>query len=107
MLSGSKIEGIENMASRFSHIYSTLKKKPYDPLDHRRQDFNTDFLEFQRQISGLQVRISLVFGFCSENHILVYCLESVAQTMKLENAIVSLVNMVKSASGLLALLYLF
>ncbi|KAK3736698.1 hypothetical protein QZH41_011488 [Actinostola sp. cb2023] len=54
VLSKSKIEGIESMASKFNHIYSTLKKKPYDPLDHRRPDFTVDFAEFKRQISELQ-----------------------------------------------------
>ena len=61
VLSECKIEGIESMSSRFNHIYSTLKKKPYDPLDHRRQDFNVDFLEFQRQIKDLQVWIRLCY----------------------------------------------
>ena len=55
MLSESKIEGIEAISNRFQHTYSALKKKPYDPLDHRKPEFETDFAEFKRQISELQV----------------------------------------------------
>ena len=56
VLSESKIEGIENISNRFQHTYSTLKKKPYDPLDHRKPDFEADFFEFRRLISDLEVR---------------------------------------------------
>lgn len=54
-MSESKIEGIETISNRFQHMYSALKKKPYDPLDHRKPDFEADFLEFRRQISEIQV----------------------------------------------------
>lgn len=63
VLSRSKIEGIEAIASKFNHIYSALKKKPYDPLDHRRPDFVVDFAEFKRQITELEVRIDFLFSF--------------------------------------------
>ena len=56
VLSESKIEGIDAIAHRFKSLYAALKKKPYDPLDHRRPEFNTDFTEFQRQIDELEVR---------------------------------------------------
>ena len=55
VLSESKIEGIETISNRFQHMYSALKKKPYDPLDHRKPDFEADFFEFRRQISDIQV----------------------------------------------------
>lgn len=54
-MSESKIEGIETISNRFHHMYSALKKKPYDPLDHRKTDFEADFFEFRRQISEIQV----------------------------------------------------
>ena len=50
----STIEGIEPMAAKFQHIYSTIKKKPYDILDHRKLDFDYDFDDFKRQISNLE-----------------------------------------------------
>ena len=55
VLSESKIEGIETISNRFQHMYSTLKKKPYDPLDHRKPEFEADFFEFRRHISDIQV----------------------------------------------------
>ena len=55
VLSETKIEGIESIANRFHHMYSTLKKKPYDPLDHRKPDFEADFFEFKRQSSDIKV----------------------------------------------------
>lgn len=55
VLSESKIEGIETISNRFQHMYSALKKKPYDPLDHRKPDFEADFFEFRRQISDIEV----------------------------------------------------
>lgn len=59
MLSESKIEGIEAIANRFQHMYSALKKKPYDPLDHRKPEFESDFAEFKRQINEIQVCVLL------------------------------------------------
>ena len=54
VLKESHIEGIESLANRFNHAISALKKKPYNPLDHRRTEFNADYEEFQRQISELE-----------------------------------------------------
>ena len=54
-LGESSIEGIETILSKFNTIYSKLKKKPYDILDHRKQDFDQDFVDFKRQIADLEV----------------------------------------------------
>ena len=61
VLSESKIEGIEPISNRFQSMYSALKKKPYDPLDHRKPDFEADFTEFRRQISDFEVCETLSF----------------------------------------------
>lgn len=61
VLSESKIEGIETISNRFQSMYSALKKKPYDPLDHRKPDFEADFTEFKRQISDFEVCETLSF----------------------------------------------
>ncbi|OWF42162.1 dynein heavy chain 8, axonemal-like [Mizuhopecten yessoensis] len=53
-LSESKIEGIELYSSRFLQIYSSLRKKPYDILDHRKLDFDNDFDDFKRQLGDLE-----------------------------------------------------
>ena len=51
----SHLEGIETFHSRFNVMIATLKKKPYDILDHRRTDFDGDYEDFIRQLSELQV----------------------------------------------------
>ena len=54
-LQDCKIEGIEPIANKFMHILGTIKKKPYDILDHRKVDFDHDYDEFRRQIGDLDV----------------------------------------------------
>jgi len=51
----SHLEGIETFHSRFNVMIATLKKKPYDILDHRHTDFDGDYKDFLRQLSELQV----------------------------------------------------
>ncbi|EDV21817.1 uncharacterized protein TRIADDRAFT_59929 [Trichoplax adhaerens] len=58
-LSTSKIEGMENMAAKFQVILTTMKKKPYDILDQRKMDYDSDFEEFKRQIHDLESQIKL------------------------------------------------
>lgn len=53
----SRIEGIETFNARFGLLVSTLKKKPYDPLEHRKQDFDADFHEFKVQLAELEVHV--------------------------------------------------
>ncbi|XP_023932721.1 dynein heavy chain 5, axonemal [Lingula anatina] len=49
-----RIEGIETLAVRYKTIVDSAKKKSYDILDHRKGDFDADYLEFKNQIDGLQ-----------------------------------------------------
>lgn len=54
-LSLSHIEGIEQLNSRFNLAYTSLKKKPYDVLDQRKMDFDSDYDDFKRQLLELNV----------------------------------------------------
>jgi len=45
------------MASRFAVVVTSMKKKPYDYLDQRKMDFDSDFDEFKRAIQELHVRL--------------------------------------------------
>ena len=54
-LSLSRIEGIETFNARFGLLVSTLKKRPYDPLEHRKPDFDVDYQEFKLQLADLEV----------------------------------------------------
>ncbi|XP_033755107.1 LOW QUALITY PROTEIN: dynein heavy chain 5, axonemal-like [Pecten maximus] len=56
-LSESKIEGIEQMANRFTVIVTAMKKKPYDFLDQRKTEFDMDYDEFKRQVAELHANI--------------------------------------------------
>ncbi|XP_056016925.1 dynein axonemal heavy chain 5-like isoform X3 [Ostrea edulis] len=58
-LSESKIEGIEQSATRFNVIVTNMKKKPYDFLDQRKTEFEVDFDEFKRMVAELHQNIQL------------------------------------------------
>lgn len=55
VLTTSRIEGIEPMCAKFQTIFANVKKKPYDILDHRKIDFDTDFEDFKSSIYDLEV----------------------------------------------------
>ncbi|XP_077982678.1 dynein axonemal heavy chain 5-like [Glandiceps talaboti] len=56
-LAECRIEGMELMANRFHVIMTSMKKKPYDPLDQRKTDFDLDYDDFKRQVNDLQSQI--------------------------------------------------
>ncbi|KAE8597580.1 hypothetical protein XENTR_v10016521 [Xenopus tropicalis] len=48
-----KIEGVEKISIRYETIVTNTKSKSYDVLDHRKQEFDKDYMEFKNQIEGL------------------------------------------------------
>ncbi|EMP33916.1 Dynein heavy chain 8, axonemal [Chelonia mydas] len=52
-LQNIKIEGIEKISARYQMIATNTKSKTYDVLDHRKQEFEKDYLEFKNQIEDL------------------------------------------------------
>ncbi|XP_030407468.1 dynein heavy chain 5, axonemal-like isoform X1 [Gopherus evgoodei] len=52
-LQNIKIEGIERINAHYQMIATNTKSKTYDVLDHRKQEFEKDYLEFKNQIEGL------------------------------------------------------
>lgn len=48
-----RIEGINNIITRYQAIVASTKKKNYDILEHRKGEFDTDYDEFKRQIDVL------------------------------------------------------
>lgn len=52
----SRIEGIDSFNARCQLLFSNLKKKPYDVLEHRKQDFDIDYQEFKLQLKEFEVR---------------------------------------------------
>uniref|UniRef100_A0A8D2AUY0 Dynein axonemal heavy chain 5 n=1 Tax=Sciurus vulgaris TaxID=55149 RepID=A0A8D2AUY0_SCIVU len=53
VLQDSKIEGLEDMVTKYQDIVATIKKKEYDFLDQRKMDFAQDYEEFCRQTNDL------------------------------------------------------
>ena len=43
------------MFNKFQVIVTQMKKKPYDYLDQRKMEFDSDFEDFKRQINDLHV----------------------------------------------------
>lgn len=62
VLTTSRIEGIEPMCAKFQTIFANVKKKPYDILDHRKIDFDTDFEDFKSSIYDLEVGGSVIYA---------------------------------------------
>lgn len=52
-----RIEGIDAIAVRYKTMVDTFKKKSYDLLDHRKQDFDNDYVDFRTQIDSLQMSL--------------------------------------------------
>ncbi|KAI8792083.1 dynein heavy chain 5, axonemal [Biomphalaria glabrata] len=52
-----KIEGIDTIVVRYKTIVETTKKKGYDILDHRKGEFDNDYVEFKTQIENLRSSI--------------------------------------------------
>lgn len=62
----SKIEGIDVLAARFDNIYKNLLVKPYDPLDHRKTDFDHDFIKFKQDMEDLELQLQMFMDNCFE-----------------------------------------
>lgn len=55
VLTLSQLDGMDTYSLRFNVLITTLKKKPYDILEHRKADFDIDYDDFQRQLTDLNV----------------------------------------------------
>ena len=69
-LTESRIEGIEPMAARYNLIVSTIKKKTYDVLDHRRNEADVDYEEFKKGFADIEVCFLPISGTCGNENTL-------------------------------------
>nr|XP_054361159.1 dynein axonemal heavy chain 5 [Mirounga angustirostris] len=53
VLQDSKIEGLEDMVTKYQSMVATIKKKEYNFLDQRKMDFDQDYEEFCKQTNDL------------------------------------------------------
>ncbi|XP_076808265.1 dynein axonemal heavy chain 5-like [Clavelina lepadiformis] len=56
-LKNIKMEGIDSMYTKYQSIVSNAEKKKYDVLDHRKAEFEADYLEFKSQIDALHLAL--------------------------------------------------
>ena len=56
-LASSHIEGIEVMSNRFQILVTGMRKKPYDLLDQRKSEFDSDYEEFKRLTRDILVSL--------------------------------------------------
>lgn len=50
ILQNSKIENIEIYADKFNEFFKFLSSQTYDPLNHRSDEFDKDYVEFKRNV---------------------------------------------------------
>ena len=55
----SKLEGIEPIAGKYNLIATTIKKKPYNPLYHRKLDFDMDYEEFRSNVAEMHNQLQI------------------------------------------------
>ncbi|TPX71761.1 hypothetical protein SpCBS45565_g00838 [Spizellomyces sp. 'palustris'] len=51
------IEGMDGLIKRFSNIMMQMQRKPYDILDHRKMEYDSDYNTFKKQISDLEANL--------------------------------------------------
>ncbi|XP_014680671.1 PREDICTED: dynein heavy chain 5, axonemal-like [Priapulus caudatus] len=56
------IDGVEVIVGRYRAAVSSMKKKTYDFLDHRKQEFDEDFAEFEKNICDVHVQLRAFIG---------------------------------------------
>lgn len=61
------LESMQPLLRRFDEITATFQRKPYDVLNYRRQDFESDYVEFCRSIHQLEEDLLRYIDLCFEN----------------------------------------
>lgn len=59
LLESLGVEGIDGIARRFANILAQLQRKPYDILDHRKLEYDSDFTNFKKQVAEQEASIQL------------------------------------------------
>ncbi|KAJ1563094.1 Dynein heavy chain 5, axonemal [Cladochytrium tenue] len=54
MLERLGVEGMDSLIRRFSNVVNTMQRKPYDILDHRKMEYDSDYASFKKQIADLE-----------------------------------------------------
>ncbi|XP_068084800.1 dynein axonemal heavy chain 8 [Anabrus simplex] len=64
ILESSKIEGIHDYAVKFNNVFLRIATRKYESLEHRKPDFDDDYLEFKRLISDTEMELYEFMNQC-------------------------------------------
>ncbi|OAD58895.1 Dynein heavy chain 8, axonemal [Eufriesea mexicana] len=85
ILYSSAIQGIDVFADKFSSFFQDVSSKDYDPLDHRKPYFDSDYDNYKRNTADTEVELRNFFYKCvSETPNITEALRVVARFQKLK-----------------------
>lgn len=64
ILHSSTIEGIDLYAQKYTSYFKTISSQPYDPLDHRKPYFDTDYDTFKKIVAETDIELRTFFSNC-------------------------------------------
>ncbi|XP_036143732.1 dynein heavy chain 8, axonemal [Monomorium pharaonis] len=64
ILHSSTIEGISTYAQKYMDHFEKISSQNYDPLDHRKPYFDTDYDEFKKSVAEIDVELRTFFHNC-------------------------------------------
>ncbi|PSN47670.1 Dynein heavy chain 8 [Blattella germanica] len=64
ILQSSRIEGIDVYANKFTAMFTTISTKEYQALDHRKPEFDSDYLIFKNNVSETENELREFMNQC-------------------------------------------
>ncbi|KAL6445584.1 hypothetical protein ACFW04_000844 [Cataglyphis niger] len=61
ILHSSTIEGIDTYAQKYTNYFKKISSQKYDPLDHRKPYFNSDYDEYKKSVAEMDVELRTFF----------------------------------------------
>lgn len=61
ILYNSAIEGIDVFANKFSSFFQEISSKDYDPLNHRKPYFDSDYDNYKKNVAETEVELRNFF----------------------------------------------
>jgi dynein heavy chain, axonemal len=64
IIQSSRSEGIEVYAQKFSAMFQKVCSQPYQALDHRKPEFDRDYVEFKASVEKTEEELRLFMSNC-------------------------------------------
>lgn len=64
ILHSSTIEKIDTYAQKYTNYFKNIASQNYDPLDHRKPYFDSDYDEFKKNVAEMDVELRTFFYNC-------------------------------------------